>query len=387
MLGMSAALSGLVSGGINLLGGLGAREREKDAYNAERQALTGLNKQNIYWTTRMNEELRQRADSAARTPHITTTTHDNQQGGGFDAAGFLASMKKIGMNPISAARAGLANMFATAWDKGTQVVTETGHFAMEAALAGQYLPSLVSDFPGSPFPRSGLEVASQAAGAGWDRFTQVYDQGVQNQFQRETLMASLLARGQGYLPTGSRNGMSGKLTAGVIGGQSGGGGGELATSKNPLKQWCSRSLGTCIAIPDNLPNPGADDNPLRAILGDTADTVTMADNALAIYLHNNPGAQANIKRLIQAGKLTVNTINDVARVIELLQVIPEAMGVGGDPAHPLGVPIPQTPGPAGTNDPLLNEGTTLPYLYRGSLAQVRQAWRFPQYRSNFKTNR
>lgn len=205
---MNALVGAAIQGGVSLIGGLLGQSSARDRERAEKEALRGLNRSNMELTAEMNRQVRARADAAARTPVVTTNFsegHDNTQGG-VDMDAFLAASARGGFNPLTFLRSGALGLFGTtrrqtgeySWSR------TTGERAMEAALAGQYIPTLVSDFPTTQVPGTG-EIIGNALSAGAGTYLDWMASDKANAAAMERQLASQAQRGgAGALSLGAR---------------------------------------------------------------------------------------------------------------------------------------------------------------------------------------
>lgn len=224
-------LGSLIAGGASLLSGLGGLfgGRKRDKENAARQQANDdfnqletakYNHLNRADVIAMNAAVRARAEKAAKVPIVTTTQHGKvvtkdsgftenttHSAGRVDWKTMMADAEKAGFNPVTWLQGGAMAAYTrlgastvrrsastSTTTQGDDVTTVTGSGAMDAALAGQYIPSPALFQKGTPAqstaPTIG-EVLGNAISAGASQF--VSDLGVRNSenFQREMVNQQL----------------------------------------------------------------------------------------------------------------------------------------------------------------------------------------------------
>lgn len=194
------ALDWLVSGGISLLGGLfssmGQKSRDKKNAEAARKA----NEANEARVTKMNADVRRRAERAASVPIVT----NQQTAGSVDVKGMMAGAEAAGFNPITWLRNGGMQAYART-TSSSQVYNSQ---LMDAALAGSTI--FQESAPPLSTAQTTGEVIGNALNTGASAWVNEASQERQNQFQMGLLQMQLdgqnkpgaySGRRSGYVPT------------------------------------------------------------------------------------------------------------------------------------------------------------------------------------------
>lgn len=221
---LGALATGLLSGGASLLSGFGAASAQRKRDKANVRAMAEANFVNASRATKLNNELRQRADRAAKVPIVT----QRSSGGDVDTERFIAQSEAMGINPITMVRSGSLGLWGRNWER----TETTGENAMQAALAGDNIyydsPNVLT---GSP-PQTTGQVLGGAFQDGLSAYSTVAQQDAQNAFQMRYLRAQ--QQGQAGLQA-ARMRSYGSLATGAGGGGSTGGGVLGSTPGKGLK--------------------------------------------------------------------------------------------------------------------------------------------------------
>lgn len=258
-------LGALVAGGASLLSGLLGRSSAKKQAQEEKDAIRKANDQATAMAAQMNKEVRARADAASLVPVATEREHSeigtsrSSTRGGVDMAGFMAAAENNGFNPLTFLRSGALSLFATS-DTETMSTVDyedwtctTGERAMDAALAGQYIPQLSPVISQTRVPGVG-EVFGNAIQSGANQYLQDLSQQENNAFQMDLLNARLKGQSlpgsfQGsrsfYVPYAQQTGGA-KVTTGPEG---------TINNPMPLSIWGLTDDGRKVRIPNpDLPD-------------------------------------------------------------------------------------------------------------------------------------
>lgn len=218
---IGALAAGLVQGAASLFGGFGAASAQRDRDKANVRAVGEANRINDERAVEMNRQLRARADAAALVPVVTTTkygrTEQTSSYGDIDIDGFLEMSRRTGINPITMVRSGQLGLYGRTYSStvtgGEDVVTTTGERAMDAALAGQNIASVIPNtLYGTP-PQNTMSIMSGALSDGYGAYASVAQQDAQNAAQLEFLNRQLAARRDT-----SMRGNMGSVAGGYVGG-------------------------------------------------------------------------------------------------------------------------------------------------------------------------
>lgn len=249
MLGALAA--GVVQGGASLLGGLFGASKQRDRDKANVKAMDLANAINNMRAESLNDQLRRRADAAAKVPVVTTTKDSSTTSTDYgkwelstsdvDLDAFLDASARSGINPLTMIRSGAMGLFGRAFSQtgGRDTTTSssfsetstTGERAMEAALAGNniayYQPNQLLGAP----PQSGGQAFAGALSDGLGAFTNWHQNSQQNALMTRQLDQQ--ARAVGNALQGARRSTMGSLAGGSVGGRQIPGGGQLRASATP----------------------------------------------------------------------------------------------------------------------------------------------------------
>lgn len=200
-------LGALISGGLSLasglLGGLGKQSSEKKQEEQLRQqraeekaAAVNYNARTTRNALLMNKLVRKRADRAAKVPLVEETTGEG------NLQKLVADAEASGFNPLTVLRAGGQGFYASSRK------TTTGHNAMEAALAGQHLPQLMTEVGQTSVQtaRTGTDVLTSGLAAGVSGFQSGLEQEWQNQHALNLVQAQLQGAQRQGAYSGSRFG-------------------------------------------------------------------------------------------------------------------------------------------------------------------------------------
>lgn len=265
---LAVMLGAIVSGLTSLASGILGRDSARKRAEAETNNQLMINNQSRADATAMNIAVQKRAQAAAKVPIVTKTvnkptvvtsspttvrtTHISNEGvyTKSNLADLVKDAEANGFNPLSVLRAGGLGSYSTSrnfggstdttYSSGGKVTTSggdttttvTGSTAMDAALAGQHLPMLMSINPQTQVPGVG-EVIGNAINAGVNQWQDDRRQSQQNQHQMDMLNAQLSGANQ----RGSAGGWFGSPRAVTAGGNfnvAGGGGlAPASTYKKP----------------------------------------------------------------------------------------------------------------------------------------------------------
>lgn len=187
-------LGALIAGGASLLGGLFGRNDAKKRQKKEEEAIRAANEKAQELAAQMNKEVRARADAAALVPVATeresSSVNTSSTRGGVDMAAFMAAAEENGFNPLTFLRSGALSLFAKQDSVSTMDSWDwqctTGERAMDAALAGQYIPQLSPVIGQTQVPGMG-EIFGNALTSGASQYLADQNQARQNAFQKELL--------------------------------------------------------------------------------------------------------------------------------------------------------------------------------------------------------
>lgn len=221
----------LISGLASLAGGLLGRDSARKRAEAETNNQLMINNQSRADATAMNIAVQKRAQAAAKVPIVTKTvnkptvvttsptttrtTHISNEGvyTKSNLADLVKDAEANGFNPLTVLRAGGLGSYSTSRNfggstdttytsagkvttaGGDTTTTVTGSTAMDAALAGQHMPVLMSINPSTQVPGVG-EVLGNAINAGVNQWQDDRRQSQQNQFQMDMLQAQLKGANQ-----------------------------------------------------------------------------------------------------------------------------------------------------------------------------------------------
>lgn len=283
---LGALATGLLTGGASLLGGFGAASAQRKRDMANVRAVATANYVNASRATKLNNELRQRADKAAKVPVVTTTKYGRTDtvSGDVDTDAFLSQAAKMGVNPLTLIRSGSLGLYGRtkSVSSGQDVVTTTGERAMDAALAGQNIYfDQANTLLGAP-PQTTGQILGGGLSDGLGAYSQIASQDAQNAFQLKYLQQQTSS--QMRLQSMQRAVM-GAVAGGVTGGGVHRGGGGLGSDNTAGENWVLKALGRSWA---SLAAPVPAESDLNARYDEAGTILQAGDNAWRDWLLAHP---------------------------------------------------------------------------------------------------